>query len=90
MVKINIPQGFVVVEESLNKLQADGIIQKYEMNYQTVNIYLRDFDFTNTFTLPVSFRASYPVDILGLSVRAYDYYNPSVEGFLKPIRIEVK
>ena len=89
MVVVNIPQGFVVLEESLQKLQSQGAIEKYEMNYRTINIYLRNFDARNIVTLPIGFRASYPVDVIGLSARAYDYYNPDVEGFLLPQRIVV-
>ena len=90
MVVVNIPQGFVILEESLQKLQSEGLIEKYEMNYRTINLYLRDFEDRNIINLPVKFRASYPVDVMGLSIKAYDYYNPDVEGILLPQRIVVK
>ena len=40
--------------------------------------------------LDVSFRASYPVDITGMAVKVYDYYNPEIEGKTMPIKINVK
>ncbi len=89
MVTITIPQGFVVEEESLSKLTTKGLIEKYEMNYNSINLYLRDFETNQKIDLSVSFRASYPVNITGLAVRAYDYYNPEVEGFAKPQEIAV-
>ena len=90
MVTISIPQGFVIVKESLTKLEDKGIIEKYEMTYTTVNLYLRNFDVREFTTLDVEFRASYPVEITGLAVRAYDYYNPEIEGKTMPIEIIVK
>lgn len=89
MVRVSIPQGFTVVEESLMKLESQGIIEKYEMNYSMIYLYLRDFDVRQIVELDLAFRASYPVDITGLAVRAYDYYNPTVEGVMSPIRIKV-
>ena len=89
MVTINIPQGFTVVEESLMQLENKGIIEKYELSYTTINIYLRNFNVSQVIDMNIKFRASYPVDITGLSVRAYDYYNPEIEGKALPIPITV-
>ena len=89
MVTINIPQGFTVVEESLMQLENKGIIEKYELSYNTINIYLRNFNVSQVIDMNIKFRASYPVDITGLSVRAYDYYNPEIEGKALPIQITV-
>lgn len=90
MVTISIPQGFTVVEDSLMLLQSKGIIEKYETSYTSVNIYLRDFEISQIVNLNIEFRAAYPVEITGLSVNAYDYYNPEVEGKAMPIQIIVK
>ena len=89
MVTISIPQGFATVEESLMLLQTKGIIEKYETTYNTVNIYLRNFEPSNIVNLNVKFRALYPVEITGLATRVYDYYNPEVEGKSLPIGIVV-
>ena len=89
MVTITIPQGFVIVEESLMFLKDKGIIEKYEMNYTTLNLYLRNFDAAQIITMDVEFRASYPVNVTGLAIRAYDYYNPEIEGKLLPSKIIV-
>ena len=89
MVTITIPQGFTVVEESLMLLESKGIIEKYETSYTSVNIYLRNFEINQIIDLGIKFRASYPVEIPGLAIRAYDYYNPEVEGKAMPIQIIV-
>ncbi len=90
MVNISIPQGFTVDEESLMSLKRQGIIKKYEISYTEINIYLRNFDANQITNLGVDFRASYPVEITGMQVRAYDYYNPEIEGKTMPIKINVK
>ena len=90
MVKISIPQGFSVVEESLMELEKKGVIEKYETSYSTINIYLRNFEYSNIVNLRVSFRAMYPVNITGLAVNVYDYYNPEIQGKSLPIKIDVK
>lgn len=89
MVTIDIPQGFVVNEESLMLLEKNGIIEKYETSYTAINIYLRNFEIGQIINLDVSFRASYPVDITGMAVKVYDYYNPEIEGKTMPIKINV-
>lgn len=89
MISISIPQGFSVVEQSLMLLQSKGIIEKYEISYTNVNIYLRNFDADQITNLDIWYRARYPVDITGMSVRAYDYYNPNVQGITAPINIKV-
>lgn len=90
MVTISVPQGFTTVENSLMEMEAKGIIAKYEMNYKTVNLYISDFENSEVIDLDVQFRALYPVEITGLSVRAYDYYNPQVEGNFIPVELKVK
>ena len=89
MVTISIPQGFTAIEESLMLLESKGIVEKYETTYTKVNIYLRNFDVGEIVNLNVGFRASYPVDITGMAVRIYDYYNPETEGRTMPIKITV-
>ena len=71
------------------KLENDGKIEKYETSYTSINLYLRDFEVSQLLDLDLEFRASYPVNITGLAVKAYDYYNPQVEGKSMPIKIEV-
>ena len=90
MITISIPQGFNVIEESLILLETKGIIEKYEFSYTEVNIYLRNFEQNQIVDLEICFRASYPVEITGLSVKAYDYYNPDIEGRTMPVVIKVK
>ena len=90
MVTIDIPQGFIVDETSLSKLVISKAIEKYEMNYNKLHIYLRNFENRQIKNLKIKFRAMYPVEINGLSIRAYDYYNPEIESKTLPIKLIVK
>ena len=85
---MDILEVLVVIDGS--KDNSIEIAQKYEMNYRTVNLYISDFEDSEMIDLSVQFRALYPVEITGLSVRAYDYYNPQVNGNSLPIKIIVE
>ena len=89
MVEAQIPQGFVLVTDELEKEVANGRIEKYESNYGKVLIYLRNLDVSDVSKFDVEFRASYPVDINGGAVEVYDYYNPESIEYIspKPIRV---
>ncbi len=87
--QIYIPQGASVDESSLMMLQSRGLIEKYEYNYSTINLYLRNFEKNMHISLDVKYRANYPVDVTGAVIRAYDYYNPEVSGLTLPENIVI-
>ena len=89
MVTIDVPAGCSVLEDSLALLETKGIIEKYEMTYRKINIYLRDFEVSQVINLSISFRTGYPVEVTGLAIRAYDYYNPNICGNFMPVNIKV-
>ena len=66
-----------------------GKIEKYEYNYGYINIYLRNFAPTKSVQLDVTYRSMYPEVVTGGTIRAYDYYNPEVEGIANPVGITV-
>lgn len=90
MVKISIPQGCSIREETLSKLVTLGYIEKYEYNYNNINLYLRNFDSKEVVTLNIEYIANYPETVTGGMVRVYDYYNPEVEGYSMPIGLTVR
>lgn len=89
LLEINIPQGTTPIEDSLLNLKYNGLIEKYEYNYNKINIYLRSFEVGNEITLDVQYRALYPETITGAAIRFFDYYNPDVEGICNPINIGI-
>ena len=89
MVEVQIPQGFILVTDELEKAVANKTIEKYESNYGKVLIYLRSLDVMKTNKFKVEFRASYPVDITGGAIEVYDYYNPESVEYMAPENIRV-
>ena len=89
LLEINIPQGTTPIEESLLNLKYKGLIEKYEYNYNKINIYLRSFEVGREITLDIQYRALYPETITGAAIRFFDYYNPDVEGICNPVNIGI-
>lgn len=89
MVVVQVPQGFTVEQESLEALKNKNIIEKYEMRYDRINLYLRSFQTSEFRLLEIKMRAGYPVKVTTGAVHVYDYYNPGVEAKLKPVNMRV-
>lgn len=89
IVRINIPQGASVIEDSLLEMKYEGKIEKYEYNYGTINIYLRNFARESLVNLQVRYRSLYPEKVTGGAIRVYDYYNPEIQGIASPVEITV-
>jgi LysM repeat protein len=89
LIQISIPQGCSVIENSLLQLKHEGIIEKYEYNYGTINLYIRNWIANTTKEFTIEYRAEYPENITGGFVRVYDYYNPTIEGVAKPENIVI-
>ena len=89
IVKINIPQGCIVDEDSLLQMKYSELIEKYEYNYSTINIYIRDFEESDSIPLQIKYRAMYPERVTGGLIEFYDYYNPETEGIALPVGITV-
>lgn len=89
LISLSIPQGCSVIETYLERAKALGIIEKFEYNYSNLNIYIRNFKAGERKSIDIYYRANYPEEITGGAVRAYDYYNPSIEGIKAPVNIIV-
>jgi len=90
LVAVSIPQGFRVERSSLALLRHTGLIERYETRFDNINLYLRDTEQGEIITLTIAYRPAFPVAVTGGHVRVFDYYNPMVEGFLKPVQITVQ
>lgn len=89
LLEINIPQGTTPIEDSLLSLEYSGLIEKYEYNYNKINLYLRSFEVGEAVSLNIQYRALYPENITGAAIRFYDYYNPNIEGVCIPVNIGI-
>lgn len=89
LITINIPQGCTVDQNFLEKCKTLGMIEKYDYNYTTLNLYIRNFKKETPKTLEVQYRTNYPEEVTGGAIRAFDYYNPNIEGIKVPTKISV-
>ena len=90
LIAVSIPQGFRVERSSLARLRAIGIIERYEMRFDNINLYLRNTQPGEVIDIVIAYRPAFPVDVIGGHVRAFDYYNPMIEGYLMPVSIVVR
>jgi len=90
LVAVTIPQGFRPERSSLELLIHEGIIERYEFSFDNINMYLRDTFPSEIIPLTISYRPTFPLAVTGGHVRVFDYYNPTVEGFLMPVEITVQ
>lgn len=89
VITVNIPQGCSVNQIYLDRAVALRLIEKYEYNYSTLNLYIRNFKAGESRSVEVNYKANYPEEITGGGIRVYDYYNPNVEGLELPVKINV-
>lgn len=89
-IKIQIPQGFKVDEQTLEKLKIDNIIEKYEMNYRELYIYISELEVSEYLEFSIEYRAQYPIEVKTGQVEVYDYYNPSLNGIVLPQILKVE
>jgi len=89
LVAVSIPQGFRVERSSLTLMQHMGIIERYEIRFDNINLYLRDTGIGEILDIVIAYRPAFPVQVTGGHVRVFDYYNPMVEGYLMPVEIIV-
>ena len=89
MVEVEIPQGFILLNESLEQLVVNDVIEKYESNYGKVMLYVRDLGVNKSIDLDIDFRALYPVEITGGAVKVYDYYNQETSENIAPEKLIV-
>ena len=90
LVEINIPPATTPIEDSLLELKYKGIIEKYEYNYNKINLYLRGLEVGEEVVLKIQYRALYPANVTVGSVRFYDYYNPEIEEICLPRQLTIE
>jgi hypothetical protein len=88
MVELGVPPGFAVEEASLTGLVERGAISRYELGGRRLTLYVTDL--SGARELPVTLRATQPVEASTGSARAYDYYDPGDEDVAPPEAVTVE
>lgn len=86
-IRVQIPQGCKMDEKQLEKLKLDGIIDKYEMNYRELYMYIENFEKSGYKEFEIGYRLQYPIEVKTGEVEVYDYYNPDTKGIALPQKI---
>ncbi|MDQ7826475.1 MAG: MG2 domain-containing protein [Candidatus Eremiobacteraeota bacterium] len=82
---LGIPPGFLVNGEDLDVLVEKKLIDRYELAGRQIIIYLGNLNPGQTKQLSYTLVAKYPIKAQSPPSRAYEYYNPDVEGFSQPV-----
>ncbi|MBI3409682.1 MAG: DUF1559 domain-containing protein [Planctomycetes bacterium] len=90
MLELPIPAGFNLQAEDIAKLVQDGVVAKYELRPQVLLVYLRELPPGKSLELHYSLDAVMPVQVAVFAPRAYEYYNPSMQGHGTATRLSVR
>jgi hypothetical protein len=88
--EIGIPPGFVVSLDDLESARTDGVIDRYEIDGQQINIYRNLLDADSNMAFSYDLTPSCPLKVQTPETVAYEYYAPEVgPGVSPPILITV-
>jgi uncharacterized protein YfaS (alpha-2-macroglobulin family) len=89
MVDLGIPPGFMVNEDDFESKVRQGQIDRYEITARQVIVYLGTVEPRKGVTLRYSLVAKFPIRAQSPASRAYEYYNPDVQGVSEPVKLNV-
>ena len=89
LVDLGLPPGFTLLSQKLQKMVADGKIEKFAPTGRQLIVYLREVDAAQPVVLEYELLAKYPLKAKTPKAVAYEYYNPKVRGEAAPIQLVV-
>jgi hypothetical protein len=95
MVDLGIPPGFDLLSEDLQDYREkssnlrSGRLQKFTLTATQAILYFESFAPGDTVRLSLRLRAKYPIRARTFPSRAYEYYEPEVNGVARPVELEV-
>lgn len=89
MLDLGIAPGFELVRDSLNQLQADQVIEKYESTERQLLLYIRRIEPGSPLSFSYQMIARNPIHAQAPASRVYSYYNPDVAREAESIEIDV-
>jgi hypothetical protein len=90
IVDLGVPPGFAVQSDGLQKMVEQKTIEKYTLTGRQIIVYLSKIGPRAELRLSYQLRAKFPVKAKTPASRVYEYYDPSVENFAKPVMLEIK
>lgn len=89
MVDLGIPPGFEVDRASFERMQAEGLIGRYELTGNQVILYLRELKAGPPLRFRYALHAKYPLRVATPRSSLYEYYTPEKRAWAKPASLEV-
>jgi uncharacterized protein YfaS (alpha-2-macroglobulin family) len=96
MVDLGIPPGFDLMSEDLqdyvekSSSQKTGRLEKFSLTATQAILYFNSIAPQQTVTLHFRLRAKYPIRVRTFQSRVYEYYDPDVSSFARPVQLEVR
>ena len=96
MVDLGIPPGFDLMSEDLqdyvekSSSQKTGRLEKFSLKATQAILYFNSIAPQQTVTLHFRLRAKYPIRVRTFQSRVYEYYDPDVSSFARPVQLEVR
>jgi alpha-2-macroglobulin-like protein len=84
-----IPPGFSADTASLELLQQQGLIEKYQLTSRQIIVYVRALEPGNPLSISYTLHALIPVSIQAQPAIAYEYYKPESHVSTLPISLEI-
>jgi uncharacterized protein YfaS (alpha-2-macroglobulin family) len=87
---LGVAPGFTPLTEDLDALVAEKIIQRYETTGRQIIVYLDKVTPGKAVRFSYRLKAKFPVRAKVPASRAYDYYNPNVQGRVRATEVVVR
>ncbi|MCB9527621.1 MAG: hypothetical protein H6701_04350 [Myxococcales bacterium] len=87
--EVPVPPGFTPDRESLQRLQGERRIARYEVLGSQINLYLTRLAPGEAVTLPYHLDADAECDVMQRGAQAFAYYAPEVRGAAAPSRLRI-
>jgi hypothetical protein len=90
IVDLGVPPGFSLDRESLEKLKADGVIERYSATARQAILYFREIRSGEPVAFDLRMRARYPVRVKTRPAAVYQYYEPGLRDETEPVELVVR
>lgn len=88
IVDLGIPPGFSLVAGDLEEVVGEGLIDRYDIAGRQIILYIGNIEYNEPLEFNYRLKARYPRAKSPRS-RVYEYYNPNVEDYARPVDITI-
>ncbi|MCG2782819.1 MAG: hypothetical protein L6243_04445, partial [Candidatus Altiarchaeales archaeon] len=89
IVDLGIPPGFSLVAGDLEEVVGEGLIDRYDIAGRQIILYIGNIEYNEPLEFNYRLKARYPIRAKSPRSRVYEYYNPNVEDYARPVDITI-